>query len=95
MGLDVGVVKTAYLEYPGQPVYDFLWELADRAGLDDTWGHAWEGAAVVELLRDQMESKARAFARKQNLGQEDSHKLLSWVRGLPWDGNTVMLHLSW
>jgi len=95
MGLDVGVVKIAVLDRPEQPIYDFLWELADRAGLDDTWGHAWEGAAFVEILRQQMLAKARRFAKERNLDQADVNGLRSWIRGLPWNGQTVMLHLNW
>jgi hypothetical protein len=94
MGLDVGVVKVAYLDRPPEPIYEFLRKLAYEAG-EGSWGGAWEGNAFVEYYRAAMLSKARGYARKQHLTKDESDKLLDWVRGLPWDGNTVMLHLNW
>lgn len=96
MGLDVGVVKISYLERPSQPIYDFLWHVVDQAGCDgETWGSAWEGNAFVELPLDTMLTKAQTYIQEHNLSQTDSDKLIAWVRGLPWKGDTAMLHLNW
>ena len=94
MGLDVGVVRVSYLERPPQPIYDFLWELATDTG-DDAWGGAWEGNAFIELTRRQMLSRARSFARKRGLNQVEIGRLHTWIKSLPWDGDTIMLHLNW
>jgi hypothetical protein len=56
MGIDVGVVKVAYLDRPQEPIYEFLRELAFDAG-DNSWGGAWEGNAFVEYYRIAMLSK--------------------------------------
>lgn len=94
MGIDVGIVKINYLERPPRPIYDFLWNLAEDFD-HDTWGGSWEGNAFLEIMRRRMLSKARAYVKGKGLSQEDSDKLKAWVRGLPWDGDTVMLHLNW
>jgi len=94
MGLDVGVVKIEYLSRPAEPMYDFLWRLAEDAGGAD-WGGSWQDNSFVEMTRRRMLSKARTYAREKDLPQEDTDRLVAWVRGLPWDGDTVMLHLNW
>lgn len=94
MGLDIGIVRIEYLNRPMEPIYSFLSELAMDAGCD-SWGGFWEGNAFVELMRRAMLSKARAYSRKQSLPKDDLDKLIAWVKGLPWDGNTIMLHLNW
>lgn len=94
MGLDVGVVKIEYLSRPREPVYGFLWQLAEEAG-NETWGGSWVGNAFVECHRRRTISKARRYARERKLSQQDTDDLIAWVRGMPWDGNTIMLHLDW
>lgn len=94
MGLHVGVAKIEYLQQPREPVLGFLWQLAEEVG-NESWGGSWEGNAFVECQRRRVISKARRYARQQNLSQQDTDNLTAWVRGLPWDGNTVMLHLDW
>ena len=94
MGIDVGVVKISYLERPEEPVYSFLWWLAERAG-HDGWGGGWGENSFLETDRRRLLSKARGYARKQGMSQDDLAQLLSWVRELPWDGNVIMLHFNW
>ncbi len=94
MGLDVGVLTVSYLERPEPFVRDFLLQLAEDAGEDD-WGGSWEGNAVIEMTRDRTLAKARQFAERRGLAQEDANALAAWLRALPWCGDTVMLHLGW
>ena len=93
MGLDVGVVNIKYLERPGQPIYDFLWQVAEPD--PGNWGNSWEGNAFLETTRRRMLTKARKYIKDNGLAQDDTDKVISWVRGLPWVGGTVMLHLGW
>lgn len=98
MGLDVGVVSISYLERPAQPIYDFLQELADDAAVNagaEYWGGTWDSNALTELERRKMLAKARQFAKEEALLKSDTDKLTKWVRSLPWDGNTIMLHFNW
>jgi hypothetical protein len=94
MGLDVGVVKISYLERPSDPVYDFLWELA-AGTCKENWGGGWEGNAFVELIRESMLSQMAEYVRIKNLSHDDSDKIKAWANSLPWDGDTIMLHLNW
>jgi hypothetical protein len=94
MGIDVGVVRISYLNRPAEPTYNFLWWLAGRAGHGE-WGGGWCENAFLETDRRRLLSKARAYARQQSMSQDDLAQLLSWVRELPWDGDTIMLHFNW
>jgi hypothetical protein len=94
MGIDVGVVRISYLDRPAEPTYGFLGWLATHAG-HDGWGGGWCENAFLETERRRLLSKARTYAREQSMSQDDLGQLLSWVRQLPWDGNTIMLHFNW
>lgn len=94
MGLDVGVVDIEYLERPLDPIYSFLYELAGDP-FPDGWGGAWEDNSILETTRRQMLKKARAYAKKTSLSKDDTDALVKWVRKLPWDGDTIMLHFGW
>ena len=94
MGVDVGVVRINYLQRPREPTYSFLYELAGD-NYCDFWGGGWEGNAFLEITRRRMLSKARSYAKRKALPEEDLEKVIWWVKGLPWDGDTVMLHLNW
>ena len=94
MGIHVGVVKVEYLERPKEPIYGFLSTLLEGVGCED-WGGSWDGNAIREISRRRMLAKARVYARRQSLTQADYEKVVAWVKGLPWDGDTIMLHLDW
>ena len=94
MGIDVGVVKISYLQRPEQPMYDFLWELAAEPHEGD-WGGWWEGNVFTETTRTRMLSRAAVYAVNKDLSQNEVDKLLEWVENLPWNGDTIMLHLGW
>jgi len=94
MGIDVGVVRISYLDRPRQPIYNFLWWLAEHAGHDE-WGGGWCDNAFLETDQTRLISKAELYARQQSMSQDQLGQLLSWVRELPWDGNVIMLHLNW
>lgn len=93
MGLDVGVVSIKYLERPDQPIYDFLWQVAEYDS--QNWGEVWDGNAILETTRSWMLNKARKYIRDNRVTKEDADKVVAWVRGLPWVGGTIMLHLGW
>ena len=94
MGLDVGIVKINYLERPDQPVCDFLWNVATFP-IDADWGGSWESNVFVEFFRETLEERAEEYTEEQSLDQDDSAKLMAWVKGLPWDEDSIMLHLNW
>ena len=93
MGLDVGVVKTTYLERPGQPIYGFLWDLmADpEVGLDDGQDEVdgfWDGGgaenAFYEFCLDGLINRANGWATEQNLSPAQRNTLLDWIENLPY-----------
>lgn len=94
MGLDIGVVKIEYLERPGEPIYDFLWRLAQDAQ-DEEWGGSWSGNAFAEIQQRRMLAKARAYAKEVGLTEAARDTLLAWVRALPWRRSWIMLHFNW
>lgn len=94
MSLDVGVVQISYLPRPDEPVYSFLWHIVQDS-IDEAWGGGWPGNAFVEMPRRRMLNKARLYARNVGLSSDDLHKILEWIRNLPWQGNYIMLHLSY
>jgi hypothetical protein len=94
MGLDVGVVNITYLDRPEEPMYDFLWALAEGS-LGEDWGGGWEGNALVEYQKENLIRKANDWAESKGLGQQELTQLLQWVEQLPWSGDDIMLHLNW
>jgi len=94
MGIDVGVVRISYLQRPAEPTYSFLGWLATHAGYDG-WGGGWDENAFLEIDRRRLRARARAYAQQQGMSPDDLEQLLSWVRELPWDGGTIMLHFNW
>ncbi len=94
MALDIGVVTIRYLERPVGPVREFLFELAG-GDLDEGWSGGWDGNVFLEMIREDLERKARDYASGQGLSQDDAKELLGWVRGLPWERDDIMLHLNW
>jgi hypothetical protein len=94
MGLDVGVVNITYLERPDEPIYDFLWAIAE-GGVDEDWGGGWLGNALVEYERESLIEKAAEWADGRGLEAQQRAQLFDWLEALPWHGDTVMLHLNW
>lgn len=103
MGLDVGVVSIEYLERPGQPMHGFLQDLMadpdtgrelDPFDYQYSWGDGWEGNAFYEFERDVLLRRADSWAMQKRLDASDRAVLLQWVDGLPYRGDTIMLHLG-
>jgi len=94
MGIDVGVVRIDYLARPREPVYHFLYDLAERR-CGDSWGGGWNGNTFVEMTKRRMLSMARAYAKRKSLTSMELEEVVSWVKALAWDGDTIMLHLNW
>ena len=94
MGLDIGVVNVTYLERPASPTYDFLRTLAQQS-CQPGWGGGWEGNAFVEITQSDMLDRAATYGRQHRLSLGEAQALVDWIRGLPWDGESIMLHLNW
>ena len=108
MGLDIGVVGISYLERPTQPMYGFMWALmADPevglgGGQDEDDGY-WDGGgsgenAFYQFQRQGLVNRATGWAAgwaaEQNLSDVERRTLLNWIANLPYQGETIMLHLS-
>ena len=100
MGLDVGVVKTTYLERPGHPIYDFLWDLAvgpEVGVVDGDVDAHWDGGgpenAFCEIYWDSLVNRANGWAAEQNLNAADRDTLLNWIENLPYKDDPVILQL--
>jgi hypothetical protein len=94
MGLDVGVVKLAYLDRPGEPVYSFLWSLVHRAN-EGGWGGSWDGNAFLEIEHERLVRRARRYAERESLSSEGLDELLTWIAVLPWERDVIMFHFNW
>ena len=93
MSLDVGVVKICYLDRPEGVAYRFAWHLAINCD-DADWTVSSDGHTVVEYDYDHMLSVADEYAATESLSSEDRARLNGWVKSLPWEDYTVMLHLA-
>jgi hypothetical protein len=94
MGLDVGVVNITYLDRPAEPIYAFLWAVAEGR-IGEHWGGGWLGNALVEYEREILIENATEWADSRGLDAQQRSQLLQWIEELPWAGDTVMLHLNW
>ena len=94
MGLDVGVVRIEYLRQPGSAAYHFAWHLA-REWDDECWQVSSGANVFIELGYDHVVERAARYIESKGLGASDAHQVMRWVRGLPWRGDVVMLHLGW
>lgn len=102
MGLDVGVVTIEYLERPGQPIYNFLFDLmldpdtsrGDNPWDADTWGGSWDNNGLYEFSRVGLRRRANNWANHKGLGQAEKAKLRRWIRNLPWQDDLITLHLG-
>ena len=95
MSVQVGVMRITYVDGPPNDARRFLWHLAEEGGCDDAWGGAWDGNAVMELTLRRTLRRARAFASHEGLPPDETEALVQWVKRLPWDGDTIMLHINW
>ena len=94
MGMDIGVVKIAYLERPEETAYDFARHLGLEADEADWNGSSAENT-FVEFTRETMLSVLNGYAARNSLSQSDTAKIRAWLDDLPWNNDTIMLHLGW
>ena len=94
MGLDVGVVRIDYSRPPRGPAYDFAWYLFHN-GHEADWGFSKCENTLSEYSRVNMLAQVDRYMEQKGLRPNDRVLILNWVHGLPWDGDTVMLHLGW
>ncbi len=94
MGLDVGVARIEYLDYPGNAPIKFLWHVAANPSKYD-WEVWSDGNLFVEYTYESAVERASEYVRAESVGTNEAHRVFRWIRGLPWKGNIVMLHLSW
>ena len=96
MGLDVGVIPPIkYLDRPDQPVHDFIQHLNLWADYGDSWNVSSGMNTIVEYTRESMAAHLDEYIESGGLTQEAIAKIRSWVDGLPWNGDDIMLHFSW
>ena len=50
---------------------------------------------IVEYTRESMAMQLEEYIQDSELTQETIDKIKSWVDGLPWSGDDIMLHFSW
>ena len=103
MSLDVGVVSIKYLKEPPPPVYGFLRDLRANPymGMGDDpfdddlqWGGSWDGNSLYEFNRGGLRKRANSWAKQTNAGVADKRVLRNWINALPWQDETIMLHLG-
>ena len=94
MGLDVWSVETKHVDSPTGIVREFLFDLAGE-DLDEGWIGGWDGNVFLQILREDLERRGRDYTSERNLPPADADTLLSWVSGLPWERDDIMLHLGW
>ena len=94
MGMDIGVVKIAYLERPEETAYDFARHLAAHSD-EVEWSVFSEGNIFAELTRDTMISLMDGYVSDKKLDQEDAETVGKWINTLPWRDDVIMLHLNW
>ena len=85
-------------------MYRFMWDLmADpEVGLGSTLGVGdahWDGGGTgestfYEFTREGLINRANGWAAGQILSDSERLTLLNWVEGLPYRGDTIMLHLG-
>ena len=97
MALDVGVVQIDYSQaQPYGAAYQYAWELM---AYDDLEGDCWKvsdgGQVFIELAYETMARHAMEYIEAKSLTSSEAHQVMRWVRGLPWRGEVVMLHLGW
>ena len=94
MGLDVGVVRIDYSYLPRGPAYGFAWYLVHSSGEAD-WGFSKGENVLTEYTRASMLRQVDKYVEAEGLRPNDKTLILNWVYCLPWNGDTVMLHLGW
>ena len=95
MALDVGAVTLNYSVSPRTEVVErYARELKEYDEVD-CWRVASDGHVFLELMYDTMANHAMGYIRAKSLTSPEAHQVMRWVRGLPWRGETIMLHLGW
>ncbi len=95
-GLDIGVVSPIkYLGRPDKEIYDFVQHLNLYAEYGDGWNVSSGMNTIVEYTRESMATQLEEYVQDSELAQEAIDKIRSWVDGLPWSGDGIVLHFSW
>ena len=96
MGLEVGVIPPIkYLRRPDKEIYDFVQHLNLYAEYGDGWNVSSGMNTIVEYTRESMATQLEEYFEDSEPTQETIDKVKSWVEGLPWSGDDIMLHFSW
>ena len=94
MSMHVGSVNIDYLDYPGDAPTKFLWYVASNPSMYD-WEIWSDGNYIVEYTYERAIELSWEYVRSENIRANEAHQVFRWIRGLPWKGDVVMLHLSW
>ncbi len=93
MGLDVGVVQIKYLPHVDNPTYEFAKHLQHSPEEAD-WNGSDAFNTFVEFSRENLLEQLKEYASRNGIPQHDQEEIHGWVDGLPWDDDTIMLHLG-
>ena len=97
MAFDVGVVTFDYsVRPPAGLVEEFARELKEYDE-GDTWRVASDGHVFLDLEYETAVNLAMGYISSRCLTSADAHKVLRWVKSLPWQDNhdLVTLHFGW
>ena len=94
MGLDIGVVRIRYLDRPSGAAYRFAWNLAGEWDYG-SWQVSSGENSFMEFEYNHLINRAAEYVSAEGLGSNDAHHVMRWVRNLPWEGGTIMLHMGW
>ena len=95
MGLDIGVVPPIeYMCRPRAEVYEFAQYLNINSEEAD-WSIWSDGNAIAEYTRESMVRQMEEYIATTSLAQGTADGIRSWVEGLSWRGDVIMLHYSW
>lgn len=89
MGIDYGVMQVQWKPRPGDPIYDFLWTLAEHAECTSS------GSVYGCFQRKEVEDIAASYAKAKALTPEGEQAILNWIEALPWDEDYITLTFNW
>ena len=61
----------------------------------ECWRIASDGHVFLDIEYDMMVRHATSYITSAGLAQADTQQIMSWVEGLPWQDDTVILHFGW
>ena len=95
MAMDVGVVTIDYsMSPPTESLECYARELKEYDE-GECWRIASDGHVFLDIEHDTMVRHATAYITSAGLAQADAQQIMSWLEGLPWQNDTIILHFGW